>query len=984
MERLLTALAVFVLSGVFNYSHAQPRLTMASVVAQNPTSFNVNVRLEGDVRNVSGLQFEIRLSAFLFSAGPLVFNSGRPGDAITGQKVEFAQTYPGALRVTVWPDAAGTSLRSGTLAVLNFALTQQSSPIISPRLVWAQGAVDAATAMDGRAILVHPSLAQVDTDGDGVGDGAEVSQGTHPLVKDTAPTFVAAPRMSPAGGTFDDSVLVTMTTETNLAKIWYARGGVDPVPGTNYSVLYTGPIRLVKSETVKAIAVFTSHTGDVVTSTVTPAVDFQVNALPTVAPPRIFPDSASVPVGNVTMATTTPDATIYYTTNGSTPSAANGIRYSAPLSFASPIVVKATATKRGYRDSGVVTAVFNAAPQGGPNVTTAPIASPSVLTVAVNDVGAGQLTASDADGSSLTYSIINTPAHGLVDLNSSTGQFHYTPDTDFSGTDGFSFRVSDGALDSNIATVEITVTDSTVPTLPRLRVSSDGRYLETENGKPFFWLADTAWRMFKLTREEIGAYFRDRAARGFNVVLGPNILPLEAIEKADGIVCSRYPCLIPNAEGNEPLTGYDFSTEHPKPGEWNQSYLEYLDYIVDTAASNGIYIALSLVWGPALDEIFDKGDPNLGNSVSLSPAYRISKTLAQRYADRTNVMWIVAGEFHKVSRPAVKYLPREYSEEIENAYAAELNLIRELARGLEDGHGGNSLMTSHPRGGTSTSLYFHNESWLDFNMVQMYSLGREGDRLLIPSDWDRVPAKPTVVGEPGYEHRQRQTSDSSPQTGEPIDDWKTRYQAYVFTLQGGFGFSYGNSLVWQFATGWNGEPVITPPADYLSPAPLPHGLAATGGDAMRHLRALIESRPMTIRSPDIELVSGDRGTLSNMTRLEAARASDGSYAFVYFPQATMARNIDLSRLSGTTINAWWFNPRDGQVYSADGTTITGRPFASYTAGQAITFDPPGDLATNDWVLVLDDAGKNFCVPGAAVDSANAAAVPDESAAIESL
>lgn len=55
--------------------------------------------------------------------------------------------------------------------------------------------------------------------------------------------------------------------------------------------------------------------------------------------------------------------------------------------------------------------------------------------------------------------------------------------------------------------------------LPRLRVSDNHRFLVTEEGKPFFYLADTAWELFhRLKREEAEKYLADRAEKGFNVI----------------------------------------------------------------------------------------------------------------------------------------------------------------------------------------------------------------------------------------------------------------------------------------------------------------------------------------------------------------------------------------------------------------------------------------------------------------------------------
>ncbi len=66
------------------------------------------------------------------------------------------------------------------------------------------------------------------------------------------------------------------------------------------------------------------------------------------------------------------------------------------------------------------------------------------------------LTATDADGEALTYSVVSQPAHGT--LSGSAPDLTYTPAQDYNGSDSFTFRANDGALDSNTATVAITVT----------------------------------------------------------------------------------------------------------------------------------------------------------------------------------------------------------------------------------------------------------------------------------------------------------------------------------------------------------------------------------------------------------------------------------------------------------------------------------------------------------------------------------------------
>ena len=90
-----------------------------------------------------------------------------------------------------------------------------------------------------------------------------------------------------------------------------------------------------------------------------------------------------------------------------------------------------------------VTAVNDAAVAGDAAVSLAEDGSSRIDLVAL---------ASDIDSATLTASIVAGAQHGQVSLNAD-GSFTYTPDADYNGTDSFTYRVNDGEVDSNVATV---------------------------------------------------------------------------------------------------------------------------------------------------------------------------------------------------------------------------------------------------------------------------------------------------------------------------------------------------------------------------------------------------------------------------------------------------------------------------------------------------------------------------------------------------
>ena len=85
----------------------------------------------------------------------------------------------------------------------------------------------------------------------------------------------------------------------------------------------------------------------------------------------------------------------------------------------------------------------------------APVANNQTVSTAEDIAKVIMLSGSDSDGDALTYTITHDPQHGT--LGGTAPNLTYTPQSDFNGTDSFTFKVNDGTDDSNEATVSITV-----------------------------------------------------------------------------------------------------------------------------------------------------------------------------------------------------------------------------------------------------------------------------------------------------------------------------------------------------------------------------------------------------------------------------------------------------------------------------------------------------------------------------------------------
>jgi hypothetical protein len=208
----------------------------------------------------------------------------------------------------------------------------------------------------------------------------------------------ATPSFSPAAGDFITDPIVTIETSTPSATIYYTTDGSTPTsPPTGTTQLYSGPINVNVTETVQAIAVANGY----VESTVGTA-DYQVG--PLAATPAFTPAGGTyTAVQTVTISDATTGTTIYYTTDGTTPSTGSAV-YSGPITVNTNETIQAIAAAGGYSNSSVGSAVYtiNIPQSAQPTFSPAAGVYTATQTVTISDTTSGATIYFTTDGTTPT------------------------------------------------------------------------------------------------------------------------------------------------------------------------------------------------------------------------------------------------------------------------------------------------------------------------------------------------------------------------------------------------------------------------------------------------------------------------------------------------------------------------------------------------------------------------------------------------------
>lgn len=456
-----------------------------------------------------------------------------------------------------------------------------------------------------------------------------------------------------------------------------------------------------------------------------------------------------------------------------------------------------------------------------------------------------------------------------------------------------------------------------------VKVSSNGRYLETASGKPWLMVGDSPWSVIgNLSESKAQAYFADREPHGFNAVL-------------ISLLCDRYEECASDGDtydGIAPFTGGCGGAGCPAGynlADPDASYFTRAHDIVAAAKADGVEVVLDPIPTDGCERGWEATLKSNGNGTtgSSSPDYQYGVYLGNEFKDLPNIIWQAGNDFQCFTNSAIDADALAVEKGIQSTDPSALQTM-ELAycsRGGDTCIGYSSLDdTTHNWTGV-----------LALNEAYSYSPQYAEDL----HAYNQSPTMPTILGEANYEgERNIGTDGCAYASSDPLNcrlaEWWTMTSGATGQLYGGPCYGGTNSTrlsscdtrgVEQLAYQTN---LLENLGEWYNLVPdQRHALVIAGYGTC----------PTT-------------GSIVSVKCVTDAETPDQKLALAYFPDpggtfATITVNLGhMAKRERTT--ARWFDPTDG-----DSAGIAGSPFAD---SGTHTFTPPGrnSEGDSDWVLVL--------------------------------
>lgn len=383
-----------------------------------------------------------------------------------------------------------------------------------------------------------------------------------------------------------------------------------------------------------------------------------------------------------------------------------------------------------------------------------------------------------------------------------------------------------------------------------LRVSECQRYINDQDGVPFFYNADTGWKLFnKLEKQSVIDYLLDRKDKNFTVI--------QAMLTGFADETNIY---------NEPpfFDTNDFGTV-------NNSYFEHVEWVIGLADSLNILISIAPLWAGCCGEGYSGSNGYIAKN-GPEKCYDFGIYIANRYKKYNNILWIIGGDND----------PHQDRESMRQMALA----IKSIAP--------HQLMTYHAASTHSSTDVWGNESWIDIVMTYTYFRGfdkawnkNQPDVYEVNyKEYAKKPIKPFFLGESTYEGMYDEITGSALQA---------RKQAYWSILSGGMGHAYGSPM-WDFPEDWR---------KYLD---------LKGGNSMKYLYEIFKVRPWYNLIPDSsqQIIKDGAGQYGANNYAVAASDVNGKYIVAYIPSERRI-SLQIDQLDNREVRIFWINPESGKI-----------------------------------------------------------------------
>ncbi|MGA7693673.1 MAG: chitobiase/beta-hexosaminidase C-terminal domain-containing protein [Candidatus Sulfotelmatobacter sp.] len=314
--------------------------------------------------------------------------------AVAGGSTNITATSAGIISnsapITVTPTLTSIAITPASATVLYAGTVQLtatghyndgSTQNLTSTASWTSSNPSAATVASGLVTGVGSGSANITASFSGIASNLST-------ITVSAQNPAAAPGFSPFPSNYTAPESVTLSDKNSGVTIYYTLDG--STPSATHGTPYTAAIKLAATTTINAIATGGSYGPSAVSS----ATYTLSAATPGFSP---FPSNYTAPQ-TVTLSDSAPNASIYYTTDGSTPSATNGTLYSTAIKLTTSTTIKAIAIGTGLTSSAVATGTYTLQAMT-PGFSPLPSSYHPPQTVTLSDSTAGATIQYTTDGS---------------------------------------------------------------------------------------------------------------------------------------------------------------------------------------------------------------------------------------------------------------------------------------------------------------------------------------------------------------------------------------------------------------------------------------------------------------------------------------------------------------------------------------------------------------------------------------------------------